>query len=261
LDGRNEQWDVERIPTFGLRTLEAGLELASLAGDRWAWRSGLSVSGRSFPRAPAAVSEVGELFAPGLALRYDLAAEHLILDRPAAGWEVRTLAQARMGKVLSGSHNAYGRLEAGLAWSWRPPSDRNPYRVFGRLRAGKGLGRLPLDELFRLGVDRDNDLYLRGHRGTKDGRKGSGPLGQDFLLANVEMDRLVYRHAFWSVSAGPFLDIGKASSVNETLGSGGWHWDAGLQAKIRLPAGLTLVVSYGNDLGSGESLVHTTVLR
>ena len=41
------------------------------------------------------------------------------------------------------------------------------------LRAGRTFGQAPLDELFILGLERDNDLPLRAHIGTRDGRKAA----------------------------------------------------------------------------------------
>ena len=43
------------------------------------------------------------------------------------------------------------------------------------------LGKFPFDELFMLGLERDNDLEMRGHIGTRDGRKGSAPLGRELF--------------------------------------------------------------------------------
>jgi len=40
-----------------------------------------------------------------------------------------------------------------------------------RIRAGETAGAVPFDELFQLGVERDNDLWLRGHAGTSGGVK------------------------------------------------------------------------------------------
>lgn len=46
-----------------------------------------------------------------------------------------------------------------------------------KLRAGTKFGQIPFDELFILGAERDNDLWLRAHKGTRDGREGSAPMG------------------------------------------------------------------------------------
>ena len=61
---------------------------------------------------------------------------------------------------------------------WLPTARGDDYETLARVRAGKTFGDLPFDELFMLGLERDNDLWLRGHIGTRDGRKGSAPLGQ-----------------------------------------------------------------------------------
>src|SRR5947208_15757638 len=74
-----------------------------------------------------------------------------------------------------------------------------------QVRAGAAAGKLSLDQLFQLGVERDNDLWLRGHPGTIDGRKGAAPLGRRYFLANWEMDKNVYANGLISVKLGPFL--------------------------------------------------------
>ncbi len=65
---------------------------------------------------------------------------------------------------------------------WLPTARGDDYETLVRVRAGKTFGDLPFDELFMLGLERDNDLWLRGHIGTRDGRKGSAPLGKDYFL-------------------------------------------------------------------------------
>ena len=74
----------------------------------------------------------------------------------------------------------------------------------GKIRAGKTFGEIPFDELFILGVERDNDLWLRAHIGTRDGRKGSAPMGRDYFLSNWELDKNVYSNGANEPQAGPF---------------------------------------------------------
>jgi len=82
----------------------------------------------------------------------------------------------------------------------------------GRLRisfvaaSGEISGNVPLDELYQLGVERDNDLWLRGHSATTDGRKGRAPLGRRYMLLNSEVSKTLYDGAFFHVQLGPFFD-------------------------------------------------------
>ena len=126
-----------------------------------------------------------------------------------------------------------------------------------QLRAGKSWGSVPFDELFTLGINADNDLWMRGHIATRDGRKGSAPLGRNYFLSNWEEDKNVYGNGLVTVKLGPFVDTGKTTDPLPGLGSHEWLWDVGFQAKVRL-LGTEVVVSYGKD-SSGNNAVYMTL--
>ena len=108
-----------------------------------------------------------------------------------------------------------------------------------------------------LGMERDNDLWMRAHVGTRDGRKGSAPLGRNYSLFNWEMDKNLYDNGFLSVKLSPFLDGGKSTDPLPGLGSRQWLWDAGVQAKFRL-LGVGVTFIYGKDLRSGKNAFYGT---
>jgi hypothetical protein len=118
-----------------------------------------------------------------------------------------------------------------------------------------------LDELFQLGLERDNELWLRGQPGTINGRKGAAPLGRRYFLANWEMDKNIYRGAFFNVKLGPFLDNGAIADSSGLFGSQRWLWDAGAQCKVRILGSVTVALSYGRDLRGGPNVFYGTVLR
>jgi hypothetical protein len=98
---------------------------------------------------------------------------------------------------------------------------------------------------------------MRGHVGTRDGQKGSAPLGRNYFLSNWEIDKRVYHNGFFSVKLSPFLDTGKSTDPLPGLGSREWLWDTGMQAKFRvLGVGVTLI--YGKDLRAGHSVFYAT---
>ena len=130
-----------------------------------------------------------------------------------------------------------------------------------RIRAGATAGKASLDELFQLGVERDNDLWMRGHAGTTDGRKGTAPLGRRYFLASWEMDKNIYQNGLFSVKIGPFLDSGAIADSSGLFGSQRWLWDSGLQCKVRILGGVTVVFSYGQNLRGGKGVFYGTVLR
>ena len=138
---------------------------------------------------------------------------------------------------------------------------RNVSRAGIRLRAGGTLGRVTLDDLFQLGIERDNDLWLRGHGGTSDGRKGAAPLGRRYFLANWEQDKNIYTNGIFTVKLGPFLDTGAIADSSGLFGSRKWLWDTGAQCKVRVLGRVTVVLSYGRDLRGGRNVFYGTVVR
>jgi hypothetical protein len=68
-----------------------------------------------------------------------------------------------------------------------------------------------------LGLERDNDLWMRGHIGTRDGRKGSAPLGRNYFLSNWEAEKNVYGNGLLTLKLGPFVDTGKITDTNPAL--------------------------------------------
>ncbi len=101
---------------------------------------------------------------------------------------------------------------------------------------------------------------MRAHIGTRDGRKGSAPLGRNYFLATWETDKNLYGYGILALRMGPFLDTGKITDPSSTLGSQKWLWDAGAQTKLRV-FGTGVVFSYGKDLRSGDNAFYLTMLR
>jgi hypothetical protein len=155
----------------------------------------------------------------------------------------------------------YGRIEGSLRGDWFPRAEGEDYEMQGDLRGGRTFGKVPFDELFMLGFERDNDLWLRGHPGLRNGEKGNAPLGRNYVLANWEMNKIVYKGAFFTVKVGPFVDSGKIYDPSGNFGSPKWLWDTGIQAKIRVLGSLEFVLGYGKDLRSGNNSFFTTVTR
>lgn len=111
-----------------------------------------------------------------------------------------------------------------------------------------------------LGLERDNDLLMRAHIGTRDGRKGSAPLGRRYVLVNSEMDKNIYGNGLLSIKLSPFLDTGKITDPTSQLGSKRWLWDTGVQAKLRV-LGLGLNFTWGKDLLTGNNAFYFVAVR
>ena len=53
---------------------------------------------------------------------------------------------------------------------------------------------------------------------------------------------------------GPFFDSGRVyGPPGQRFGFAGWMFDTGLQAKLRLPAGVQFVFTWGKDLRTGHN--------
>ena len=136
-------------------------------------------------------------------------------------------ASSQAGRIWSQPSHSFEKLQGSLRFHWFPQAQGDDYEIQHRIRAGKTFGEVPFDELFMLGLERDNDLEMRGHIGTRDGRKGSAPLGRNYFLSNWEADKNVYRNGIFTVKLGPFLDTGKITDASAGLGSQKWLWDTG----------------------------------
>ncbi len=163
-----------------------------------------------------------------------------------------------MGRIWSEPSHTFEKVQSSLRLHWFPQAQGDDYEMQGQVRAGKTWGDVPFDELFTLGIDADNDLWMRGHIATRDGRKGSAPLGRNYFLVNWEQDKNIYGNGLATLKLGPFLDTGKITDPLPGLGSQRWLWDVGAQAKVRV-LGTEVVFSYGKDLRSGNNAFYVTL--
>ena len=108
-------------------------------------------------------------------------------------------------------------------------------------------------------MERDNGLWLRGHVGTRGGRKGSAPLGTDYALLRTEFDRRVARARFLEFRLGPFFDAGRIGGAARRFAPDTWLFDAGAQLKLTVAGGLTWSFVYGRDLRGGRGVFYTSV--
>jgi len=261
-DGRNENWNVSRVvhplrnSRFNMRKAEAGAEIRSAVGWRWSWTSGLAVSDRRFRN----LAETHPLFAEGFLLKYHAGGDIELVRLPERRLLVSANLSGQLGKLYADGYGGFSGGTGSVKARWFPRARGEDYETRFSVRAGKIFGDLPFDERYALGVERDNDLWLRGHVGTRDGQKGSAPLGAGFVLFNWETDKIIYANGLVSVKLGPFLDSGKTFDKPSAFGSGKWLWDAGVQCKLQLPGGASFVFLYGKDLRSGQNAFYSASL-
>ncbi len=271
-DLRDENWAIRNgfagpapvLASFNLRDERLDFHLASFAGDRFRWSAGAEVSHRNFRSvAPGPASSpvlTPQMLATGYELKQQAQVNGSLWRVPERRFVVNAGASSEAARLWSRPQESFEKLTGSLGWHWFPQARGDDYETSQQLRAGKSFGQVPFDELFILGLERDNDLPLRAHIGTRDGRKGSAPLGRDYLLENWELNKNVYGNGLINVQLGPFLDIGKIADPGTQLRSQQWLFDTGAQAKVRV-FGAGLVFSYGKDLRTGNNAFYVTLIQ
>ncbi len=269
-DARNENWNLSNTffgvgPPLGylnLRRIAGGIELHSVANGRWRWSTGMEVAGRSFRNLPGTTTTAEKaFFTDGDSFAYWLRADRSLWRVPEHRFTLDASAEGRVGRTFADNLGAFGTARGSLDAHWLPRATGDDYELRTRVRAGATLGSVPFDELFQLGVERDNDLWLRGHAGTSDGRKGAAPLGRRYFLTNWEMDKNVYSNGLFTVKLGPFFDTGSIADASDLFGSQRWLFDTGAQCKVRVLGSITVVLIYGRDLRGGRNVFYGTVVR
>lgn len=269
-DARNENWNLSRtflgagtsLTDLNMRRAAVGVETHSVVNGRTSWSAGAEVANRNF-RNLGGLSLPAErtFFASATSVAGWLGIQQLLWFVPERRFTLTSSAEAKAGREFADSLGPFATLRGSLRADWFPRAKGDDYEMQAQVRVGATAGKATLDELFQLGIERDNDLWLRGHAGTIDGRKGSAPLGRRFFLANWEIDKHVYQDGFFTVKLGPFLDSGAVRDSSGLFGSQRWLWDTGAQCKVRVLGSLTVVLSYGRDLGGGRNVFYGTVLR
>jgi tetratricopeptide (TPR) repeat protein len=270
VDARNENWNLTNtffaagvpLSDLNIRRFAAGAEFRSVINGRWSWSTGMEVANRLFRNLGGHTSSAEKLFfTDSKSLAYWLRTDASLLRVPEHRLTVDGSAEARLGRTFAAGLGAFGTIRGSWKAHWFPRAKGDDYEVQARLRAGDTQGEIPFDELFQLGIERDNDLWLRGHAGTFHGRKGAAPLGRRYLLANWELDKNIYSNGIFAVKLGPFLDNGAIADPSGLFGSQRWLWDTGARCKIRVLGGLSVVLTYGRDLRGGRNVVYGTVVH
>jgi len=269
-DAGNENWNLTRtffsagttLSDLNLRRVAAGAEFRSVVNGRWSWSGGAEVSRRNFRNllGPLSSSE-RPFFTATTSFAGWLGAGRSLLRVPERRFTLDTSAELRAGREFANGLGPFASLRGSLLAHWLPQAQGDDYEMQTRIRTGGTAGKVTIDELFQLGIERDNDLWLRGHAGTTDGRKGTAPLGRRYFLANWEMDKNIYRNGFFTLKLGPFLDSGAVADSSGLFGSQRWLWDSGIQCKVQVFGSVTVLLSYGRDLRGGKGVFYGTVLR
>jgi len=266
VDLRGENWAIQDSFTgpstllggFNMRREALSANFASLESGRWQWLVGAELSHRDFRDVVPGLALTPSLLSKGYQLKQITQLDASLWRLPERRMTLDVVATSQLGTIWSDPQHTFFKLQGSARWHWFPQGTGDDYEVTQQLRSGKTFGDVPFDELFQLGIERDNDLWMRGHIGTRDGRKGSAPLGRAYFLSNSEIDKKIYSNGLVTVHLGPFVDTGKITDDTPGLGSEKWLWDVGAQVKLRV-FGSGIGFSYGKDLRSGNNAFYVTL--
>ncbi len=265
-DLRSENWNIRNslqgpaplLGSLNLRRESMGADFASMESGRWRWSAGAEISHRDFRSVIPGTTLTPSLLAKGYQLKQLSQVDAELWRRPERRVTLEGGVSSQAGRIWSQPSHSFEKLQESLRFHLFPQAQGDDYEMQHQIRAGKTFGDVPFDELFMLGLERDNDLEMRGHIVTRDGRKGSAPLGRNYFLSNWEADKNVYHNGIFAVKLGPFLDTGKITDASAGLGSHEWLWDLGAQAKVRV-FGIGVAFSYGKDLRSGNNAFYVSM--
>jgi hypothetical protein len=261
-DVRNENWDLRKsftgpaplLGSLNLRRQALEAKFSDIESGRWRWSGGAELSHRDFRNPFGGDTLTRSLLAEGDQLKQITRVDGDLWRLPEHRLVLAADARSEIGRIWSAPSQAFAKLQAGSHLDWFPQAKGDDYEMEGETQVGRGWGGLPFDELSTMGILGDADLLMRAHIATRDGRKGSAPLGEDYTLSNWDSFKNVYDNAPFTVRVGPFVDTGKISDASPGLGSHEWLWDVGVEARIKL-FGAGVVLSYGKDLRSGNNAI------
>lgn len=274
LDARDENWAIRRsftgaAPVLGSLELERQSATGFVSGipsGRLQWSAGAELSHRSYHDVVQGTALTPALVVPGYELKAFGSIQDKVIDIPERRFTFTVNATSELARMwpaqsqAAGAPRLFGKLRGAALAQWFPQAEGDRYEMQQRVRAGRIFQSAPFDELFLLGMERDTDLWLRGHIGTRDRRKGSSPLASNYFLSNSDFYRRIYSNGLFSIKAGPLLDIARAGASTPGLATEQWLLDVGVDAKLTV-LGTSIVLTYGRDLRSGSNAFYGTAAQ
>lgn len=257
-DLRNENWGIIESFTGPTRLLGAlnlkreavTFQFSNVMSGRWQWFATTEISDRRYHSVlPGSVLN-RTLLHEGAQLKQSFDIRSRLLSWPERRFVVNSGASFSAARLWASGD--FAKLQGSLTLHWLPQHSGKKYELQDTFRAGRTFGSPPFDELLTLGVLGDTDLLMKAHIATRDGKKGSAPLGRNYFLSNFEVTRNFSIVSVTNIKVGPFVDTGKISDPITTLGSQKWLWDIGLEAKVDI-FGFGVTFSYGRDLRAGHN--------
>jgi hypothetical protein len=245
-DLRKETWligsDVE------LRSVEAGAEFIDSTNHYGKWSGGARVTFREFEK-----TQTNPSFSNGWSVSGFGGFDSSLIRIPEKRFVVRSTTSLEGGRLLSNA-DPFLLCEQHFHIQWLPRASGDDFALNAHSRFGKAFGYVPFDQFFVLGVERDSDLLLRGHKSSQD-KKGDNPFGSSYLLFNWDISKIIIDNSRVRWRLAPFVDVAKIGGTNL------WHGhttfvDSGIQAGFQLFGSSEFVVTYGKDLRTGSNKVY-----
>lgn len=268
VDLREENWALQSSFT-GPADFLGGLNLrreavygkfSVLSSEKLHWSALVEFSHRDFRSVVDGPALTSSLLAKGHQLKEQVDVSSAFWRNPERRMRIDGSASSQTGRLWSATGETFEKLQGTAQYHWLPQSTGDDYAVQARTSAGKTFGDVPFDELWMLGLGGDNDLWMRGHIATRDGKKGSGPMGRDYFVSNFEIDKNIYQFQMVRFMLSPFVDTGAIRDDVAGLGSHKWLTDVGGSLKLKA-LGFGVALSYGKDLRSGNNAFYATLLR
>jgi len=268
LDLRGENWDIREstsnvapvLGRFNMRREAINAQITTFQAPRWSWSAAAELSHRDFRDIDFGSVITPDLLSRGFQLKQTTNITGDLWRFPERRLTLTAEAISGLGRTWSNPDHTFEKLQASLRLHWFPEATGDDYELQQQFRIGRTWGSLPFDELFALGGIGDNPLAMRGHIATYHGRKGRAPLGENYFLSNWEADKNVFSTSLFTVKLGPFVDTGRITDPHAGIGSDGWLWDTGAQAKFSA-LGVKFAVVYGKDLRTGNNAFFVTLLN
>jgi hypothetical protein len=262
-DLRDENWAIRNsftgpaplVAAFNLKRRSASIQFLDVSSGRWSWSAEAELSHRGYRSVLEGIlTPTPNLLADGAQLKQSLTGRANVLRWPERRLTIDADGTASIARLWSGNGRSFSQISGAVRLHWFPQHSGQLYEVQETVRTGKTFGDPPFDELGMVGVLGDTDLLMRAHIATRDGKKGSAPLGRNYFLSTWEATRDVSPLALVKIKVGPFVDAGKISDPVSGLGSHEWLCDLGAQATVQV-FGFGVSLSYGRDLRSGRNAV------
>ena len=263
-DLRNENWGIRRtftgpaplLAALNLKREAVHVDFSDVVSGKWSWSEATEFSHRSYNNVLPGNLLTPQLLIAGSELKQAVSLERTLLRIPERRLTIESGARADVAKLWAGRRNNFATFTGTIGLHWFPQPTGDKYELQHTICVGKTAGDLPFDELPVLGVLGDTTLLMRAHIATRDGQKGSAPLGRNYFLSNWNAMRSIspLTHFNLKVKVGPFVDTGKMTDPNAALGSHEWLWDTGVEAKIQA-FGFGVALSYGRDLRAGHNAI------